>query len=73
MTKVVGKQIRTEFILNPGEAFRRGELLDRMLRPTVPARARGVSRGTHAYFNQVDAAWQLEIAKRLNAIGTHGR
>jgi hypothetical protein len=73
MTKVVGTQLRTEFILNPAEAFHRGELLDRMLKPTLPAPVRGVSRGTHAFFNRIDAMRQLEIAGRLNSAATHGR
>jgi hypothetical protein len=66
MTKIVGTQDRSEFILNPAEAFRRGEKLDAMLKPTLPPTLRGIFRGTHAQLNRMDAQRTLQIAKRLN-------
>ena len=49
----------------PEEAWRRGRVLDAML-PSQAARARGVSRLTHAQANAQDDARMLEIARALN-------
>ena len=66
MTRIVGRQDRPEFILDPVEAWHRGRLLDRMLAQAQPPRPRGVLRGTHAAFEQLDESRRLEAARRLN-------
>jgi hypothetical protein len=66
MTRIVGPQDRSEFILDPVEAWHRGRVLDRMLAQTQPPRPRGVFRGTHAEFERGDEARRIEIARRLN-------
>ena len=66
MTHLVGRQLRTEFILDPAQALRRGAMLDRMGRTLLPRRPRGVMRGPHHFFNALDDQHQLEIARRLN-------
>jgi len=66
MTRIVGRQDRSEFILDPVEAWHRGRQLDLMLAQSLPARARGVTRGTHAEFNRLDEARGVEAARRLN-------
>ena len=66
MTRIVGKQDRSEFILDPVEAWHRGRALDRMLARAVPPHPRGVFRGIHAEFNRMDALRSAEIARRLN-------
>ena len=65
--RIVGKQNRSEIELDPGEALRRGAILDAMLFAARPPWQRGVFRGSHAYFNQMDAARAVEAAKRINA------
>ncbi len=64
--RIVGDQNRSEIELDPIKALRRGQLLDAMMLGTMPSVARGVTRGTHEYFNRVDAARQLEAARALN-------
>ena len=64
--RIVGSQDRSEIELDPVKAYRRGLILDAMLRSAAPARVRGVTRGTHAYFNRLDAERQLQIARALN-------
>ena len=66
MTRTVGRQDRTELILDPAEALRRGRVLDAMLAGLLPPRPRGVTRATHQAMNQADDARQLEVARRLN-------
>jgi hypothetical protein len=66
MTRIVGEKNRSEFVLDPVEAWHRGRLLDRMLAQSQPARARGVSRGSHAEFERLDRARRIEAARRLN-------
>ena len=66
MTRIVGRQNRSEFILDPVEAWHRGRRLDRMLSQTQAAHPRGVSRGTHAAFQRLDEARRIEAARRLN-------
>jgi len=68
MTKTVGRQNRSEFILDPVEAWHRGRRLDQMLAQTQAARPRGVSRGTHAAFERIDEARRIETARRLNRV-----
>lgn len=67
MTRIVGNQNRSEFILDPREALRRGEMLDRMGPALLPPRPRGVTRATHRVFNAMDDARQLEQARLLNS------
>ena len=71
MTRIVGKQERTEFILDPAEALRRGRVLDRMLADAIPRRPRGILRATHAQLNRIDEQRQLDAARRLNC-APHG-
>lgn len=68
MTRIVGRQNRSEFILDPVEAWHRGRRLDRMLAQAQAARPRGVSRGTHAAFERLDEARRIEAARRLNRV-----
>ena len=65
--RIVGSQNRSEIELDPVKAFHRGLVLDRMMRGTLPPVARGVTRGTHDYFNRIDAARQVQAARALNA------
>ena len=66
MTRTVGNQNRTEFLLNPAQAHRQGKLLDQMLRSADLPRTRGVTRGIHTFMNLLDDVRALLIAKRLN-------
>ncbi len=66
MTRVVGSQNRSEFTLDPEQAWRRGRQLDRMLAAAVPAVVRGVVRAPHSAFNAWDDARQQAMARRLN-------
>jgi len=66
MTRIVGQQNRSEFILDPVEAWHRGRLLDQMLAQAQPARPRGVWRATHAAFERMDQSRSIEAARRLN-------
>ena len=65
--RIVGTRVRSAIVLDPVEACRRGRTLDSMLRGVAPARPRGVTRGTHEYFNRVDEERQVLIARKLNA------
>jgi hypothetical protein len=65
--RIVGSQDRSEFELDPVKAYHRGLALDRMMRGTLPPVVRGVMRGTHEYFNRIDAARQVQAARALNA------
>lgn len=67
MTRIVGRQVRSEIILDPVEAWHRGRVLDRMLARALPPRPRGVSRGTHADFDRLDESRGIALARRLNA------
>ena len=64
--RIVGDQNRSEIELDPVKAHRRGQLLDAMMRGTLPPLPRGVTRGTHEYFNRIDDARQLDMARALN-------
>ena len=66
MTRIVGRQNRSEFILDPVEAWHRGRRLDAMLAQARSARPRRVSRGTHAAFERLDEERRIETARRLN-------
>ena len=65
--RIVGEQNRTEIELDPVKAYRRGRALDAILRGAAPPVARGVARGTHEYFNRLDAERQTQAARALNA------
>jgi len=65
--RIVGDQDRSEIELDPVKALRRGQMLDAMLRSAMPPVARGVTRGSHDYFNRIDAERQLQAARALNA------
>ena len=64
--RIVGKQNRSEIELDPARAIRRGRLLDATLRGAAEPVARGVLRGSHDYFNRLDAERQTRIARKLN-------
>ena len=66
MTRIVGTQNRSEFILDPAQAWHRGRVLDQMLAAARIPVPRGVQRATHRVFNQIDDARQLEQARLLN-------
>ena len=56
MTRIVGTQDRSEFILDPVQAWHRGRALDQMLAaPRIPT-ARGVRRAAHRIFNEIAKA-----------------
>ena len=65
--RIVGRNNRTEIELDPVLAIRRGRLLDAMLRAAAEPVARGVLRGTHEYFNRLDAERQVQNARKINA------
>ena len=65
--RIVGEQNRSEIELDPVKAYRRGRALDALLRGAAPPIARGVTRGTHEYFNGLDAERQTQTARALNA------
>ena len=66
MTRIVGTQLRTEFILDPIEAWHRGRALDKMLAATAFPVKHGVMRAPHRVFNEMDDLRQLEQARVLN-------
>jgi hypothetical protein len=67
MTRIVGTQLRSEFILDPVQAWHRGRTLDQMLAAARIPVPRGVQRAPHRVFNQMDDARQLEQARLLNS------
>ena len=67
MTRIVGTRNRTEFILDPVEAWHRGRVLDQMLAAALMPVEHGVKRAPHHVFNAIDDARQLEQARRLNS------
>ena len=64
--RIIGNQNRNEIELDPVIAYRRGRRLDLMLRAANPVRPSGVTRGTHAHFQQLDEARMIEMARRVN-------
>ena len=66
MTRTVGTNHRTEFILDPVEAWHRGRRLDQMLAAARVPVARGVQRARHQVFNQIDDQRQLAQARLVN-------
>ena len=67
MIRIAGTQNRSEFILDPVQAWHRGRALDQMLATARIPVLRGVQRATHAVFNLIDDARQLEQARLLNS------
>jgi len=67
MTRIVGTQNRSEFILDPVEAWHRGRILDQMLASARPPMQHGVQRAPHHVYNQIDDLRQLEQARLLNS------
>jgi len=65
--RIVGQQNRSEIELDPLQAYRRGRTLDALLRQAAPPVQRGVTRGSHEYFNRLDAERQKQAARALNA------
>lgn len=65
--RIVGKKNRSEIELDPAEAYRRGRVLDAYLLGAALPVPRGVARGTHAYFNRLDAERQTRVARVLNS------
>ena len=61
---------RTEFVLEPAEAWRRGRALGRLLSAAAPPYNRGVLRATHAELNRLDERRAVEVARRLNSAET---
>ena len=68
MTRIVGTQLRTEFILDPVQAWHRGRALDKMLAATALPIKHGVLRAQHCVFNEMDDLRQLEQARVLNGL-----
>ncbi len=66
MVRIVGTQHRTQFVLDPAEALRRGRALDRMLSSAGAPVPRGVVRAPHRVFNELDDQRQLQATRRLN-------
>ena len=54
--RIVGKKNRSEIELDPLKAFRRARRLDGMIRSMLPPLPRGITRGSHEYFNRIDDA-----------------
>lgn len=65
--RVVGpNRNHTEFELDPVMAYRRGRVLDAMLRSALSPVKRGVFRGTFADFARQDEARMREAARKIN-------
>jgi len=65
--RVIGRhRDRSEIELDPVQAYRRGRVLDAMLRSALPGPKRGVYRGTFDAFARMDDARMLEAARKLN-------
>lgn len=67
MTRIVGTQNRSEFILDPVQAWHRGRALDQMLAGARLPVQYGVRRATHRVFNEIDDARQFEQARLINS------
>lgn len=63
--RTVGKLDRTEIELDPLAAWRRGRVLDAMLRTAMPAPPQGVQRGSFDKFDRQDDQRRLEAARRI--------
>jgi hypothetical protein len=65
--RTVGEKNRSEIELDPVKAYRRGRAMDAILPGKTPSLKRGVTRGTHEYFNRIDAERQVRAARALNS------
>ena len=63
--RIVGERNRDEFVLDPVEAIRRGETLDKQMAILLLPYSRGVWRGTHAFFNRMDDERSAAVAERV--------
>jgi hypothetical protein len=64
--KIIGPNSdQSEIELDPVKAYRRGRILDAMLRSALPPPKRGVYRGTFEAFERMDEARRIEGARRL--------
>ena len=72
MTRTVGTQFRSEFILDPAEAWHRGRVLDQMLAAACLPRQRGVQKAPHQVFNKIDDLRQIDQARLLNRAPCNG-
>jgi hypothetical protein len=68
MSRIVGTNNRTEFILDPVQAWHLGRRLDQMLAVARVPVLRGVQRAPHKVFNQIDDANQLAQARLVNQL-----
>lgn len=67
--RVIGpNQHHSEIELDPVQCYRRGRVLDRMLRSAIPALKRGVYRGTSDAFARMDEARMTEAARKINDV-----
>ena len=65
--RIIGhNQDRIEFELDPAQAYRRGRVLDAMLRSALPLPRRGVFRGSFEDFAREDEARMREAARKLD-------
>jgi hypothetical protein len=68
--KIIGpNQDYSEIELDPVKAYRRGRVLDAMLRSGLPPPKRGVYRGTFEEFERLDEARMVEAARRVGTAG----
>jgi hypothetical protein len=65
--RIVGTQNRSEIEFDPQRAYPCGRELDAMLRCAAPPVPRGITRGTHEYFNRLDDERRKLIARTLDA------
>jgi hypothetical protein len=56
---------RTEIELDPVKAYRRGRVLDAMLRTALPRPKQGVYRGTFEEFERMDEARMVAAARKV--------
>jgi hypothetical protein len=72
MSRTVGSQGRSPYILDPQEAHRAGRILDAMLRAAQVPGPHGVWRATHQRFNEMDDQRRLSAALRVATAPAHG-
>ena len=71
--RIVVDESQIEIELDPVKAMRRGMELDAVMRGTLPPYPRGVTRGTHEYFNRIDDARRAAAAPILNVTQPTGQ
>ncbi len=64
--RIVGDKNRHEFVLDPIEAIRRGEILEQQMKILLAPHARGVWHGTHEFFNRMDDERSAAMAQRVS-------